>query len=353
MARKLFVAIMAGGPGERFWPKSTPDLPKQFLALVDEETLLQKAYNRAVKVTDPDRVLVVTLAKYGRLVRAQLPGLPENNIVLEPFGRDTSAAVALAAAAIGRLDPDALMLMKPADHIVSDTAGFVRATEAAVKAAEDGHLVTYGIIPTRPETGYGYIELAGGATIDTIDAKRGHALALRFVEKPSSDVAERFVAGRRHLWNSGMFLWSLSSLREAVDKHSPALSAGLGELSRLPDLRDGEAVAPTYSKLPKRSIDFEIMEKVGHLAVVPAAFDWDDVGSWAALRRHGPKTDGGNVSLGPVTVMETEGSVVLSDGPEVIVLGLNEAAVVAANGKVLVASVQQLGKLKEALARKR
>lgn len=136
MARKLFVAIMAGGPGERFWPKSSPDRPKQFLALIDDQTLLQKAYQRAVRVTDPDRILVVTLARYEALVREQLPGLPADNVILEPFGRDTSAAVALAMAAIERRAPDALMLMKPADHVIGDINGFARATEAAVRAAE-------------------------------------------------------------------------------------------------------------------------------------------------------------------------------------------------------------------------
>ncbi len=353
MARSLYVAIMAGGPGERFWPKSTPERPKQFLALTDQETLLQKAYRRAVQVTGPEHVFVVTLARYAGLVREQLPDLPEANVVSEPFGRDTAAAVVLAAAAIDRVDPDALMLVKPADHVIEDTAGFVRATAGAVRAAEDGYLATYGVIPTRPETGYGYVELAPGGTIDTIDAARGYAPALRFVEKPPLDVAERFVAGRRHLWNSGMFLWGLGALKEAIEKHSPALKEGLAEFGRVADLGDEQALAGIYAKFPKRSIDFEVMEKVNNLAVVPASFDWDDVGSWAALKRHYPWTEAGNVAVGPVTALETGDSMIFSDGPEVIVLGLNDVAVVAVNGKVLVASERQLGKLKEALARKR
>jgi len=149
-----------------------------------------------------------------------------------------------------------------------------------------------------------------------------------------------------------MFLWSLPSIKEAIRKHSPTLEASLAALSRLPNLRDGEAVGLIYSKLPKRSIDFEVMEKVDNLAVVPAAFDWDDVGSWAALKRHLSEDGRGNVGVGPVTIVETEGSLALSDGPEVLVLGLEDAAVVAVNGKVLVASMRHLGKLKEALARK-
>ncbi|MHB0886549.1 MAG: mannose-1-phosphate guanylyltransferase, partial [Bacillota bacterium] len=315
MARNLYVAIMAGGPGERFWPKSTPERPKQFLALTDEETLLQKAYRRATEVTSPDRVLVVTLGRYAGLVREQLPDLPGANIIREPLGRDTAPAVALAAAAIDRRDPDALMLVKPADHVIEDLVGFARATAGAVRAAEEGYLVTYGVIPTRPETGYGYVELAPGGTIDTIDAARGYAPALRFVEKPPLDVAERFVAGRRHLWNSGMFLWRLVALKEAIEKHSPALKEGLAELGRVPDLGDEQALAGIYGRFPKRSIDFEVMEKVDNLAVVPASFDWDDVGSWAALKRHHPWTEAGNVAVGPVTAVETGDSLIFSDGP--------------------------------------
>jgi len=326
---------MAGGRGERFWPLSTPDTPKQFLALggAGDATLLQQAARRAEGLAPWDRRVVVAGRAHAALVRAQLPDLPPANVILEPAGRDTAGAIALAYAWAVRRDPAARLLVMPADHAVPDPAGFRAAVQVGLHLL-DAHpdaLVTLGMEPTRPETGYGYIQ-AG----DPVPGVPGAAWVRRFTEKPDLATAERFLRQGGYRWNSGIFLWAMAAIRDALRAHLPAHAAFADRLAALPEAEWAAALEAEFPRLPKISIDYGVMEKAPRVAVVEAAFAWDDLGAWSALPRVVPPGPGGNVVRGPVRLVDVEDCILVSSGRPIGALGVRGLVVVEGPGGVLV-----------------
>ncbi|NPV81360.1 MAG: mannose-1-phosphate guanylyltransferase [Firmicutes bacterium] len=357
----IVVVIMAGGKGERFWPRSTNTTPKQFLSLWGEGTLLQQAFARALKVAgDISRVYVITGPDYGELVLSQLPELPEGNLIIEPASRDTAPAVGYAMICLGQRIRDAVMVMMPSDHVVLDEERFAETLRYAANVAADGnYLVTIGIRPTRPEEGYGYIECGEPLTTVTLPGRAepdggivkqcftAHR-ARRFTEKPCLNEALGFLKSGKYLWNAGIFVWRLSVLREAFMKYAPALYEGLNEIEGL--LEKGQnGIQERFLALERRSIDYTLLEKADNVAVVPGDFGWDDVGTWAALERIFDKDENGNVVKGEAIAIEAAGNIIENSmGDKLFVaFGVKDLVIVNSDDVVLVADKRRSGNLKK------
>lgn len=295
---KVFAVIMAGGAGTRFWPASRTNRPKQLLALGgSKEALLTATVKRLAPLVTPDRVFIVTGAHLAEGTLKAVPDVPRAQILCEPAARNTAPCIAWAAAVIARIDPDALVMVLPSDHFITDEPGFRRVLETATKSAEKGRVSTIGIVPTRPETGYGYIEVGD-------DLDDGAKSVARFVEKPDRARAEAFLAGKKHLWNAGMFFFRAADMKKLVAEHLPELAKGIDAIddaSKKGAAEEDATVKSVFPTLPSISIDHGVMEKAKGLAVVPGSFGWNDVGSWQSAWELGEKDEKEN-SLAPNAV---------------------------------------------------
>jgi mannose-1-phosphate guanylyltransferase/mannose-6-phosphate isomerase len=344
---KVFAVILAGGRGERFWPMSRRSFPKQFLSLFGRESLVQMTSRRVAPVCPLKDQRFVIDPGLSRALGRQLK-LHKRNFVLEPFGRNTAPAIALAAAYIAREEPDSVMAVLPADHLIEDTRGFQNSLRFAVKVAQQGFLVTFGITPQRPDTNYGYIE------VGTPLAKSGKAQAFRvtcFREKPDRRLAERFVKQGNFWWNSGMFVWQTGLFLDAVRRFMPDFHADLVKFQkRIGTTGEKAALEQMYRRAKPESVDYAIMEKSPNVAVVRAGFDWDDVGSWLALERHFPADKDGNVSVGESVRLGARGCMTMSDKGLVALVGCRDLIVVRTADVVFVCHKEQAGEIKKLLA---
>jgi mannose-1-phosphate guanylyltransferase len=349
-----WVVIMAGGGGTRLWPLSRRSKPKQFLPLLPGgETLLAAAVRRCGPIAPIERTVVVTAASQVAEVRRCVPALPEGNVVAEPEGRNTAPCIGLAAQEVEKRDRDAVLAVLPSDQFIRDERSFVRALAQALVLAGKGQVVTIGIRPTRPETGYGYIELGEAAAGASAEAKGAFRVA-RFTEKPDAQTAAGFVAGGHHLWNGGMFVFRADRIRGEIDKHLPELGKLLEAIRKQPG-----KLGALYRQAPKISIDYGVMEKLpasGDMTVVEADLGWSDVGSWAALPDVTPLDGAGNAVAGEALAIDARGCVLASDGPLVAVVGVSDLVVVATRDAVLVVPkdrAQDVKKIVEALEAQR
>lgn len=334
---KVYAVIMAGGAGTRFWPASRSLRPKQLLPLAggSEETLLAATVRRLAPLVTEDRVVVVTGEHLAEATAKAVPGVPRAQILCEPAPRNTAPCIAWATATIARLDPDALVAVLPSDHFIADEDEFRRVLERALRTAESGRVTTVGIVPTRPETGYGYIEIG-----DAIAGDAGAKSVARFVEKPDRARAEQFLAGKRHLWNAGMFFFRARDMADLVGRHLPELATGVAKI----DAAAGSASATDVLKavfptLPSVSIDHGVMEKAEGLAVVPGEFGWNDVGSWQSAWELGaPDAAGNSLSAGALAIDAKNNLVrTLGKGKKVVALvGVNDLVVVETEDALLV-----------------
>jgi len=341
----LYAVIMAGGRGERFWPLSTLSLPKPFIPLLGSSTLLQDTVARIQKLVPLERILISIGAGHSAVAREQLPNLPPENFIVEPTGRDTAACLGFSALHIERRDPEATMLALPADHFVGDADAYVRTVQKGLESLEGASGVVFGIPPTRPETGYGYI--LAGKPARPEDAWP----VVRFIEKPDARTAEQYLASGDYFWNSGMFLWKNRTLLELFQEHMPATHQGLCRLRSLLGESDPAAeIGKVFSALPRISIDFGIMEKISGLRLVPAQFAWDDIGNWASLERALPADAQGNIAQGPHVALESSGCILYAQSGTVAVFGVSDLIVVQAYGKVLVCSKDKASDLKKLIA---
>ena len=298
----LHAVILAGGGGTRLWPLSRTQFPKQFLSLLGEQTLLQQTVLRLGTTVSPQCVWIVTGKDQQFMVQAQLAALPgmsagTAHVLTEPLGRNTAAAIGLAAIHIQRRDPAAVMIVLPADHWIERPSAFVSLLQEAAILAERDFLVTLGIVPDRPETGYGYI-------------KRGSALAHqpgqttpyqveRFVEKPSLPVAKEYVTSGMYYWNAGIFLWRATAILQEIATYMPALHTGLIEFARSLEQENADTTLATiYQRLESVSIDYGVLEKSPRLVVVPADIGWSDLGEWTTIHRLSPQDERGNTLNG-------------------------------------------------------
>lgn len=290
--------IMAGGRGTRFWPRSRTSRPKQFLSIVGKDSLLRQTFTRLDGAFDPAHVFVVTTSDLAEECARILPELPAGNILIEPEGRNTAPCLALALVQIERRIPGGVMAVLSADHWIGQREAFLEDIDTAVKhAAWTGDLVVFGIRPTYPETGFGYIEAEGQGAVLKVAA---------FREKPPMEVALQYLESGRHYWNAGLFVWTLADFRTQLEAHAPAV---LGPLDAwVAAGADPASLAEAYGRLPEVAIDVALMEKAEAVAVVPARFTWSDVGSWpAAIEFQEPDAEG-NVAQGEVILLETRNS---------------------------------------------
>ncbi len=343
----LFAIIMAGGSGTRFWPKSRRNRPKQLLALHGDATMLQQTVARIAGLVPPDRVLIITGADQAEATRAQLPDLPPGNVIAEPCPRDTAPCVGLAAQIVARRDPEGTMIVMPADHVIRPVDAFLTTVKAAVAVidADPSALVTFGVKPTRPETGYGYIER--GALLETRDGVAVNRV-IQFREKPDRDTAERFLASGNFAWNAGIFLWRARTILGEINRHRPQLGAGLDRIGAgLGTPAEADVLAEEFPKLDRTPIDKAVMEKAENVKVLEVRYDWNDVGDWRALKALIEPDGAGNTIQGDVIARDTSNSIILSnDGGLIATLGLDDVVIVQAGKATLVARRDQLDKLK-------
>jgi mannose-1-phosphate guanylyltransferase len=329
---KVYAVIMAGGAGTRFWPASRSLRPKQLLPLAggSDEPLLAATVRRLAPLVTEDRVVVVTGEHLAEGTARAVPGVPRAQILCEPAPRNTAPCIAWATATIARMDPDAIVAVLPSDHFITDEPGFRAVLERALASASSGNVTTIGIVPTRPETGYGYIEV-GDAVGDGVKA------VARFVEKPDRARAEAFVAGKKHLWNAGMFFFRASDMRALVEKHLPELAKGIAAIDASRD--DAKVLREVFPKLPSISIDHGVMEKAAGLAVVPGDFGWNDVGSWQSAWELAERDAAGNGLAEGAIAIDAKNNLVRSLGKAkkvIALVGVNDLVVVDTDDALLV-----------------
>ncbi len=333
-----YALIIAGGVGSRFWPRSRAASPKQLLSIVGEHTMIQNTVARLDPLIPRERVLIVTNAvQYEPLCR-QLPAIPPENIIVEPLGRNTAPAIALGAEILRHRVGDAVMVVLPADHIIDDVVRFQETLVRATQVAETSKgLVTIGITPTRPETGYGYIQFNDrSGTSDHADL--GAFPITTFAEKPNLDTARRFLESGDFVWNSGMFIWRVSSILNGVAEHLPELSYELRKLSSDIDTpRFPDALAKAYREIRGISIDYGVMEKATNRYVLPADFGWNDVGSWDEVFRINPKDEDGNVLQGEVIAFDVRNSHIYAPPDTIIAaIGVEDVSIIGSGNAILV-----------------
>lgn len=335
-SRNLWAVVPAGGSGSRLWPLSRAARPKFLLPLLGDRSLLQKTIDRLAPSVPPERTLVVCGPAHAAPVVRQLPALPERNVLVEPSPRGSGPAITLATALIAHRDPAAIVGSFAADHEVSDLPLFDAALRTAVATAEEGWLVTIGMTPTRPETGYGYIERTDDIVAETPEGSAYRAA--RFVEKPDAPTAAEYVASGRFLWNASMFVWQARTLLDEVARLQPDLHAGVIRIAQVWGTPEQERVAAdVWSGLAESTIDQGVLEQARRIAVVPARFGWSDVGDWNNLGELIERDDFGNSVRGDLVQSQTRNSVVWSEtGRLVALVGLENIAVVDTADALLV-----------------
>lgn len=328
MKKNFYAAILSGGSGERFWPLSTPERPKQFLSVFGGKSLLRQSVERLKGVIPPERILIVTGKSLAKATYRELPEIPRRNILLEPCRRDTAAAVATACTAVERLGGEsAVAAILTADQLMENVKAFRRILSlAADAAAKSSDIVTMGVKPTYPATGFGYIKV--GKPCGKVFR------ADRFVEKPDLATAKKYLKSGRYVWNAGMFVWKVSTLKAMLAKYAPQLVG----------------ITPKdYERLPRISFDYAVMEKATNVLVTSGDFGWDDVGTWTSAGRHLKADGSGNAVRGGVTLLDCDGSVAVAEGAKIAALGVKDLVIVTTKDAVLVAAKDRVQDLKKLL----
>ena len=329
----VYSVIMAGGIGSRFWPRSREAHPKQFLNVLGEDTLLQRTFARLEPMVPPERTYVVTHARYENLTQTQLPQLAPSQVLGEPISRNTAPCIAYAAIKLRALDPEAIMVVLPADHLIRRTKRFRKVLNAAIKVARNpGTLVTIGIQPTHPATGYGYIQFDSGN-----GAEQEIYPVRTFAEKPNLTTAERFLDSGDFLWNSGIFVWRADTILEKMSKHlTSTWEAFESAVPHLNTAQERDAIRKAYHRSARISIDYGVMEHADDVFVVPGSFGWSDIGDWQAVYDLSTKNRHGNVLKGNVIVHDSSRCLVHSEARLVVLVGLHDTVVVDTHDALLV-----------------
>ena len=351
MSNSIYALILAGGSGERFWPLSRRARPKQLLRLISERTLLEETVARLEGLIPRERILILANVEQEAAVRDVLKKFPKENIVAEPAKRDTAAAVALGAGWVAARDHAATMLALPADHVIADRAAFQETIKTAAAAAEEtGALVTIGIKPTWACPGFGYIEQGEPVQLRSGNGKIAVHHVVRFREKPNVDLAESFLRKGNFRWNAGMFVWSVPTVLSEFNRHAPELADFISQI-RAPGKFE-KALRERFSKLPRISFDYAIMEKADRVLVVEASFDWDDVGSWSAVAHYFKNDEQNNAANCALTAVDSSNNIVFdAEGTRVALMGVHNLIVVRTNDAVLVCHRHQAEKIKDLIGK--
>jgi len=339
------IIIMAGGMGTRFWPASRKDNPKQFLNLTGDKTMIRETAERVSQIVDADRIFIVTTANLAAKVADELDFLPQENIIIEPEGRNTAPCVALAMAAVrSKFGPEEVTAILPADHKIGDVQQYLSVLKGVFEYIEENsEVATFGIKPSRPETGYGYIET--GSMLGTngdIEIRSG----IRFVEKPDEERSKQYVDSGKFLWNSGMFVLKTGTFMQLCSMHLPEIYAEVEALEK--NLNNSDALREVYSRLPKVSFDNGIMEKLDKFVVAPGDFGWDDLGSWLALENNLPQDEKGNVVVGNSIQMDVENSIIYGNGKQTVAaVGLKDFIVVVRDDVIMICPKEHNQQIKQ------
>ena len=335
----LYALILAGGRGTRFWPVSRKSMPKQCIAIAGETPLLAQTIERLNLLIPPERILVATGADMEDAVRQAVPDIPSENILVEPWGRNTAPCIGWGLVEVGRRDSNAVLVVCPSDHLIHDKHGLAEAIKsAALSAKTTNKIVTLGITPDRAETGFGYLEL--GPPVGEWGQNTVHTVA-QFVEKPDPATAEKYLAGGKHLWNAGMFVFSVGAGRDAYRTHLPKTAEALERISR-----DPKAIQIEWGNLEATSIDYGIMERSRHILTIPLDVGWSDVGTWSAAGETMPDAPGGRGVAKAIVNRDSENCIIHAPGKTVAILGLEGIVVVDTPDALLVMSAdrsQQVG----------
>lgn len=338
--------IMAGGRGERFWPKSRKNMPKQFLSLTDDgKTMIQLTVERISSIVKLEDIYISTNKDYKTLVLKQLPGLPEKNVLCEPVGRNTAPCIGLGAMHIAKKYDDAMMFVLPSDHLIKFNNMFLRTLQDASEVAEKGdNLVTIGIAPDYPETGYGYIKFD-----PEIIEGRSYKVD-RFVEKPNLEAAKEYLATEEYLWNSGMFVWKISSIIKNIQKFMPDTYEALKRIQAAIETEQEETVLEKeFYGIQSQSIDYGIMEKAEDIYILPGTFGWDDVGSWLAVERIKKSNEFGNVVNGNIITVNTNNCIIQGEKKLIATVGLEDMIIVDTEDATLICAKDHAGNIKKVL----
>ncbi len=358
----MFAVIMAGGSGTRFWPLSREKMPKQLLKIGAEDTLIQETVKRVLPLINREDIFVVTNHNLADAINTQLSAkfgeTWDMNFILEPEARNTAPALGLAALHLNRIDPDGIMVVFSADHSIRKADEFLRLLRKAGNAAVDNYLVTLGIKPDRPETGYGYIKAGDPCYGSEIkDQNAGVCRVEAFVEKPNIETARDYLRQGKYYWNSGIFIWKTSALLHEIEKHAPSLYKGLMEIQKsIGTDTETEVIRQVFKKLESISIDYAVMEKTDRAAVIPADIGWSDVGSWTALDDVSERDASGNVIAGNVIDIDSHDSIIYAEKRLVATIGLKNVVVVDTPDATLVCSkdrAQDVKKVVEELKKRK
>ena len=347
---KRTALIMAGGKGERFWPRSRASLPKQFLSLTDDgKTMIQLTVERIRPLVDLEDVYIATNSAYRSLVIEQLPGLPECNILCEPIGRNTAPCIGLGAIHISKKYEDATMIVLPSDHLIKHNDIFINTFTQSCKVAEEAdNLVTIGITPNYPETGYGYIKYNSKK-----EAGNAHKVD-KFVEKPSLEVALEYIESGNYLWNSGMFAWKISTILENFKKYMPETYEGLMKIkAAIGTVDEKKILEAEFPNLESQSVDYGIMEKANNIYILTGNFGWDDVGSWLAVGRIKSVNEENNVISGNVVTVNTQNCIIEGSKKLIATVGLRDIIIVDTPDATLISTKENAGEIKQILAKLR
>lgn len=341
----LCALIMAGGKGTRFWPLSTEKKPKQFLNLLADKTMIQMTVDRLRNLIPTDRIFIVTSEMYKELVKEQLPELPEKNIILEPVGRNTAPCIALSAMLIEKQFKDSTIAVLPADHLIKDENEFNDVLKVACTYVENNeeHIVTLGIKPSRPETGYGYINYS-----DKIHEINNHDIIKvnKFVEKPSLEIAKRYVELGNYLWNSGMFVWKAKTIIELCKLYIENTYEILNEIALCKEEEFEEKLNEKYQYVDNISVDYGIMEKASNICVIPSDFGWDDIGTWDAVERYRVKDTNDNIYEGNIKSIKSKNNIIISKSKSITILDIENIYCIETDDGIFIGKKESINNLK-------
>lgn len=339
----LCALIMAGGKGTRFWPLSTEDKPKQFLKLIGDKTMIQMTVERILPIIPMDRIYICTGERYVDLIKEQVPNLSVENIIIEPEGRNTAPCITLSSLVIKRKYKDATMVVLPSDHLIENEDKFRDIILKANKYLDTNNkaIVTLGMSPTRPETGYGYIKYDNNTNMEMLKVDR-------FVEKPDKETAEKYLKEGNYLWNGGMFLWKVNTILSEVKKYIPNTYEVLSEIENVSDENLQEVINSNYSKTDEISIDYAVLEKSNDIYVVKSDIGWDDIGTWMAMERYREKDNYENIYDENTISIDSRNSLVIGNSDkQVIMIGVDNIATIVSDDGIYIVKKSLLENIKD------